>query len=111
MNRPVGRLIVAVPGTLVQATSLEPDPTKPLSCHAVLFQALPTNTGRVYVGTWQLERAALANCFAWLPIPTVNQAPSFSVALTIAPNALKLNDYWIDADVAGDGVIATILVT
>lgn len=103
--------MVSVPGTLVQATSLEPDPAKPLSCHGVLFQTLPTNTGRVFIGTRNLVRATLAQCFAWLPIPTVNQAPSFSVALTIAPNGLKLNDYWVDADVANDGVIVTILVT
>jgi hypothetical protein len=110
MIRPFARLVVTVPGTLVRATSQEADPAKHIMCHGVMFQVLPTNVGRVYIGTSALNRAALTNCFAWLPVPTINQAPTFSAALTIAPNGLAVGQYYVDADNGGDGVIMTVLV-
>lgn len=48
--------------------------------------------------------------FAFIAIPTANHIPAFSVALTIAPNALNVGDFYVDADVADDGVIVTYLV-
>ena len=110
MIRPVARLVVAVPGTLVRATSQEADPDKHIAIHGVMFQALPTNVGIVYIGTSALVRATFTNCFAYLPVPTTNQAPTFSAALTIAPNGLALGQYYIDADNAGDGVLVTVLI-
>lgn len=116
MIKDAGPLTVAVPGTPVQAASLlnavlplVPANT-PQPCHAVMFQALPGNTGKIYIGRQTLNRSTGAGVFGFLAIPTTSHIPSFSTAITIAPNALNLNDYWIDADVANDGVIVTVLL-
>jgi hypothetical protein len=75
-----------------------------------MFEVLPTNVGRVYIGAPTMDRATYTDLYAILAIPTDNFLPTFSVALTIAPNALCLNDFYIDADESGDGVIVTYLV-
>lgn len=105
----IGKLTVAIPGTKVRVTSGELDPNESLQCHGVLFQALPTNTGKVYIGTAALNAGTLLGVLAILPIPTVNQLPTFSAALTISPNAIALQQLYIDADNADDGVLVTIL--
>ena len=107
---PVATLTVTVPGTIVRATSQQPDPTKGYACHAVLIQALPANVGRVYIGASNMNRVARTRLFAILPTPTANQLPTFSAALTLAPNGIGLEGFYIDADNGDDGVIVTILV-
>lgn len=111
MIRPVAKILVATAGTPVQATSQEPDPTKPVVIHGILVQALPTNQGHVYIGTATMDKDTLADVFAILATPTANFLPTFSAALTIAPNGLSLNQFWIDADNNDDGALVTILVT
>src|SRR3990167_7769393 len=106
-----GKITVGTPGTPVAAIMNLPASPRPWACHGVMFQALPTNTGRVYIGTAAVDRTTLANAFAILAIPTANILPSFSAALTIAPNGLVLNTFYVDADEADDGVILTYLVT
>ncbi len=110
MIQAVAAITVTTPGTLVRATSQQRLPAITLPCHGVMFQALPDNAGKVYIGRSDLVRATFQGCFAYLPTPTTNQAPTFSAALTIAPNGLNLGDFWIDADNGGDGVLITILV-
>ena len=111
MMKALGPLIVPVPGTPVAAQTLLRQPTQTQMIHGVMFEVLPGNTGKVYIGTSEMNKTTLANCFAWLGVPTDTQSPTFSAALTIAPNGLRVNDYFIDADVADDGVLVTILVT
>ena len=116
MIRPAGKVTVPVPGTPVIATINLPNQgisfgERPYVCHAVMFQALRGNTGAVFIGTAALDAASEANLFAVLAIPTTNSLPSFSAALTIAPNGLVLNEFYIDAAVAGDGVLVTFMVT
>lgn len=117
MIQPVGKFVVTTPGTLVSAMSQAADQSKPGICHGVMFQALPTNQGLVYIGTAAMVRATLANVYAILSIPTqdsngnIISLPTFSAALTIAPNGLALSAFYLDADVANDGVLITILVT
>lgn len=105
-----GAIVVPVPGTPVQVTAPSVGAGtggNPFLIHGILFQALPTNTGKVFVGTAGLVKATYVNVAAILPIPTVNFLPTFSTSITIAPNALTLLEFWIDADVAGEGVIVT----
>ena len=83
---------------------------KPVLCHAVMFQVFPDNTGKVYIGMPDMDPAAKTGLFATLAVPTTNLLPNFSVAITIAPNALCLNDFWVLADNAGEGCIVTYLV-
>lgn len=75
--------------------------------HALLIQTLPTNTGKIYIGNATLNKGALSGLIVFLAVPTANVIPSFSVSVTQAANALKINDLWIDADNSNDGVIVS----
>lgn len=110
MIAPLGPLTVPSPGTPVSVATLLPaGKFQPL--HAVLFQALPGNTGKVYIGNRTLNSSTFVGCMAILAIPTTNQLPTFSAALTNAPNALdQLQTFFIDADNADDGVLVTYMV-
>lgn len=116
-HQAIGLLQVSTPGTPVQVTSLIPAASllKPrYMIHGVLFQARPTNAGLVYIGEATMDRTALTGLFAVLPAPSGGpprvSIPSFSVAITIAPNGLRLEDYWVDVDTAEDGVLVSVLV-
>lgn len=111
MIQAIGKLTVPVPGTPVRATSGQSNPAANLICHGFLFQALPTNTGKVYIGVAGMDKAALSDVLAILPVPTSNLLPTFSAAVTIAPNALRLEQLYLDADNPDEGAICTILVT
>ena len=102
---------VPTPGTPVRVTKDQADPAAAQGCHGVLIQALPGNTGKIYIGGALLNAAAFTGLYALLAIPTVNQLPTFSAALTISPGGIQLRDFYIDAEIATDGVIVTALVT
>jgi len=109
MIQSLGKL-VPTPGTPVRATTNLPVAEQKLRVHGVLIQALPGNTGRVYIGTSALNRAAFTDLYAVLAVPSGAALPSFSTALTLAPNAINVGDFYIDCDVASDGVIVTVLI-
>ena len=111
MIQAYAKITVPVPGTPVRVTLNESAPEAARGCYAVLIQVLKSNTGAVYVGTSTMNKTALTGLFAQLAIPTVNQIPSFSVALTLSPGGVQLRDLYIDADVASEGVIVTALIT
>lgn len=106
-------VVVAAAGTPVQVISfITPVPRGDhVSIHGVMFQVLPSNTGLVYVGRRGMNKATFAQLYAILPIPTDNFLPTFSAALTISPNGLALEEFWVDADVSSDGVIVSFLQT
>lgn len=107
---PIGAIAVPTPGTPVRATSTQTLPAEKFSCHGVLIQAMPLNTGRIYIGRATMNKATLANLFAVLAIPTDHTIPSFTAALTIAPNSVNLSDIYLDADVAAEGALVSVLV-
>jgi hypothetical protein len=79
------------------------------TCHAFSIQALPTNTGKVFVGTAALNKTTLDGVLAIIPTPTVNLLGSFTSALATGANAIPIDDLWIDVDTGGEGVIFSIL--
>lgn len=105
------KILVTVPGVPVRVTLNESDPAASHGCHGVLIQVLPSNLGKVYVGTATMSKAAFTGIFAFLAIPTSNFIPSFSAALTMSPGGIQLRDLYIDADLANEGVIVTALIT
>lgn len=117
MIAPMGAIVVPASGTPVHVIDeLTPPPANlpaNRSIHGVMFQALPQNTGIVYVGRGanMIRVLPYTAVMAFLAIPTVNFLPTFSAALTIAPNGLALQDFWLDVDVSGDGALVTYLVT
>lgn len=110
MIRPYATIHVPIPGIPVRVTAQELDPSAPQHVHGILIQALPGNTGRMAIGDATLNFAGAIGVFAFLAIPTKNSIPSFQAALTLAPGAIQLRDFYIDAEVAGEGVIVAVLV-
>ena len=111
MIQAVGKITVTVAGVpVIVSTGAALSPGR-YACHEVLIQALPTNVGKVYIGTATMNKATFTNLFAVLAVPTANQIPTFSAALTLSAAAIDLTDLYIDADAANDGVIVTVLIT
>lgn len=81
------------------------------TCHAALFQALHTNTGKVYIGAPTMDKTTQAGCAAVLAIPTNNAIPSFGLANPLSPAGIDVASLALDADQPGDGVLLTILYT
>lgn len=108
----IAKVVVPTPGTPVRVTVAAglPNPAEVYPCHAIQVIVLPTNTGKVYGGVQGMDKTVLVGCYFWLPPPTETTVPSWSAAITIAPNGLRLEDLWIDADNPNDGVIVNVLV-
>lgn len=111
MIRAYAKITVTVAGTPERVTKNETDPAAGQGCHGVLIQALKGNTGVVYIGNSGMSKGNQTGLLGMLAIPTSNTIPSWSAALTLAPAAIQLRDLYIDADVSGEGVIVSILVT
>lgn len=111
MIQALGKVTVTTPGTPVALTINQTRPVARLAVHALLVQALSTNIGKLYLGTAALNKSTLAGVYAVLAIPTVNLIPTFSAALTLAPAGIQIQDMYLDADTAGEGVLVTVLVT
>lgn len=112
----LGKLTVPSPGTPVNVPApILPGagPTIPglTTVHAAIVEALETNTGKVYVCLQGANKTSRAGVLLTLPIPTPNLIPAFSVSITAAANAVPLTDLYIDADVAGEGVTISGLIT
>lgn len=103
----LGPIIIAAPGARLRITNNQADPARALNCEAILAQALSnpahTNAGRVYV----YDRLGVR--LATLAVPTANTIPSFSATVPGTPGGLNAADFYIDADIAGDGVDASYL--
>lgn len=104
----LGKIPIPNAGQPVQVVA--PPSMNPPSCHAVIIEALPTNTGKIYIGLQDLDKVSLAQVLIILPVPTVNLLPTFSIAVTVAGNAINIGNLWLDADNSGEGVLLSALV-
>lgn len=111
MLQVLGPILVPVPGVPRSVVDTLPAVTRGLKVYAALFQALSTNTGKVYIGLATLNRGTLAGVAAVLPVPTANFLPSFGISLTIAPAGVDLASLYLDVDNGGEGALLTLLVT
>jgi hypothetical protein len=98
-----GRISVATPGTPV------PLSTNPAATASKLFfQAIPGLTGKTYVGAPAMNKTTLSGVARVL---SPNSAGGFSETFYIesqdGENSIRLKDYAIDADVAGEGLLVT----
>jgi hypothetical protein len=102
-----GRITVAVPDTAVQATVNEPAQADRFSVHSVMFERDdPNDTGLVYIGTSAaMNRTTLVGVIAILAVPTTNFLPVFTATITHMPDGVNVNEFWVDADEAGDSVL------
>ena len=111
MWRSLGKLTVTTSGTLVRVTVNESDPAKSFQVHSLLFQAWPTNTGKIWIfSDPNGNKATGAFILAILAAPGTNVVPAASATITDAQNALNAADYYVDADVNGESCIASYLL-
>lgn len=118
MQIPYGKVVVTTAGQPRNAGVNVTEVTgEPLQAQSITFQALPSNTGIVYVFVGMKgappsdDRTNLAYCVAILSVPvSATQGPfaSYTVTQTPAPAGLNVRDYWIDASAGTtNGVIVS----
>lgn len=81
-----------------------------LNVHAIIFSAIPTNTAKVYIGLSNMVKGTGVGVLMVLPIPTVNLIPTFSISLTMGPNAINAGDLFIDSDTSGQGCLVSAIL-
>lgn len=98
-----GRVNVTTPGT---PTALAADPR--VIANRLFFQVIPGLTGKTYVGVPGMNKATLAGV---IRILWPNSAGGFSETFTVeaqeGTDGIRLVDYVIDADVAGEGLLVS----
>ena len=100
---PMGRVNVATPGTLVPLTT-----NTSLRVSKIYFQVIPGLTGKGYIGKNGLVRATLANVIRVLwPNSSGGFSDSFFLESGEDSDVLNLSEYYIDMDVAGEGLLVT----
>lgn len=101
----LGKKTVAVAGNPVVLSAT------PLNANALYFQALSTNTGKIYIGSSALVKATLAGCFRVLGIPTATgELVEWDVPSHVFTAPFDLGAIFIDADVGTEGVLVAVLV-
>jgi hypothetical protein len=97
----LGRLNVTTPGTPVPVST---DPT--VRAAKIYFQVLPGLTGKGYIGKKGMVRASLTNVIRVLaPNPTGGLSDSFFLESQQDADVLNLSEYYIDMDVAAEGLL------
>ena len=98
-----GRVNVTTPGTPVPLTT---DPS--VTASKLFFQVIPGLTGKTYVGIPGMAKGTLTGVARIL---WPNQSGGFSETFCIEAqdgcDSIRLKDYAIDADVAGEGLLVT----
>ena len=98
-----GRVNVTTPGTPVPLTS---DPS--VTASKVFFQVIPGLTGKTYVGVPSMTKGSLAGVARILwPNSSGGFSETFKIESQDGENSIRLKDYAIDADVAGEAVLVT----
>lgn len=98
-----GRVNVATPGTPVP---LSTDPA--VTANKVFFQVIPGLTGKTYVGNPAMAKSTLAGVTRILwPNASGGFSETFYLESQDGTNSIRLKDYAVDADVAGEGLLVT----
>jgi len=100
---PLGRINVATPGTPVRLSS---DPTARAT--KIYFQVVPGLTGKGYIGKSGMVRATLVNVIRVLwPNSAGGFSDSFYLESQQDTDVLNLSEYYVDMDVAGEGLLVS----
>jgi hypothetical protein len=99
----IGRLNVSTPGTPVPLTT---DLT--VKASKVFFQVIPGLTGKTYVGIPSMTKGTLAGVARILwPNSSGGFSETFYLEAQDGADSIRLADYAVDADVAGEGLLVT----
>lgn len=100
---PLGRVSVATPGTPV---ALAADHSA--TAAKIFFQAIPGLTGKTYIGKAGMNKTTLAGVARILcPNSGGGFSENFWIETNDGADSLRLSDYSVDADVAGEGLLVT----
>ena len=98
-----GRVNVATAGTPVPLTT---DPS--VTASKLLFQVIPGLTGKTYVGVTGMTKGTLDGVARVLwPNASGGFSETFYIESQDGTDSIRLKDYAIDADVAGEGLLVT----
>ena len=98
-----GRVIVPTPGTPVPLTT---DPS--VTASKLFFQVIPGLTGKTYVGVSGMSKATLGGVARILwPNASGGFSETFYIESQDGTNSIRVKDYVIDAEVAGEGLLVT----
>lgn len=105
--QPYGPVTVPTPGTPVSLISTLIanglcQNGDAVTVNKVEVQALPGNTGSVYLGVVGMNKATGANVIAVL-----KAGQDWGITNNVSVNTYDLETYVVDADVAGDGVLGS----
>ncbi len=99
----MGRINVSAPGTPVPLTA---DLT--VTASKVFFQVIPGLTGKTYIGMPSMTKGTLAGVARVLwPNTTGGFSETFYIETQDGRDSIRLADYAVDADVAGEGLLVT----
>jgi hypothetical protein len=100
----LGRINVPVPGTPVPLT------TNPAITASKLFvQVVPGLTGKMYLGTPTMAKTTLSGVARVLsPNASGGFSEGFFLESQDGADSIRLKDYALDADVAGEGLLVTL---
>lgn len=107
---PMGLIAVPSPGTPVQICT---DNT--LEVSLIMVRTVPGFTGRTYVGLAGMNKSSatmpgVIRIFSEPPASGPQDGEVIPPASGGHSNVIRASDYWIDADVAGEGLIVTCYV-
>jgi hypothetical protein len=98
----LGRVSVTTPGTAV------PLATVSTPCNRIRVSAIAGLTGKMYFGTTTVNHSTMVGVIKELwPNSAGGVDDSYEVWTADGNNELNLKDYWIDAVVAGEGLIVS----
>ncbi len=91
---PFGAVTVPIPGTPVQMT------TKQQGLQSISVRALTDNTGRVYVGTKNMNKGTFEGVLMFL-----DKGEQIPMGNPLHQSTIQANQLYLDADTADDGVL------
>ena len=98
-----GLVNVSAPGTPVPLTT-----DGSVTASKLLFQVIPGLTGKTYVGVSGMTKATLSGVARILwPNASGGFSETFYIESQDGTNSIRLKDYAVDADVAGEGLLVT----
>ena len=117
-----GYITVPIPGTPVglmdalssqKTTATSTDSTGKITrpwamlTNKITFQAKPGNAGQCYIGTKNMVRATGVGVLLIIPIPAATANAVYNLG-DFVENDMKVEDYYVDADNANDGVLPVV---
>lgn len=111
---PFGKRVVTTAGTPVtlfasSEIAIGAQGIWPTRVSRLYIEALNSNTGFIYIGVKGMVVATMVGVLMTIPAPAAGPAVFYANfdQLAFGANNYRLQDYWMDAQINGEGVIRT----